>query len=194
MSLLQGLEFHQTIEATERNAVAIQRLTLQDVIAGGFEEPNKLADPSNPKMVETQLQKLRAHPERYSGYSIHGELVAYLKHGEWRVQDELPFVTVPMSVAYQAGWQFKNQWGVFGLVVSDGLADAQRDVVLSSLLQLAIDSSVNAGARMVNIVIHDHDPVLTLAVRNGFMPVGKPAEAEGAPGLLQRRYQRLASQ
>jgi len=197
MSLSHGLEFVEIIEPTFKNAMAIQELTLQDVKAGGFRRPIELADPLNPGMVAAQQQKLLDHPERYSGYTRDGQLVAYIKQNDWLYGDELPFASGARAVALKASRALHlnpstGQWGVFGLVASDSLLDGERRNALTGLLQSSFVDPLSGKSRTVNVIIHDHDPLFEVAALNGFGPVGKRAEAAGAPGLLQQRYQRLA--
>lgn len=197
MLSLRGLEFIGTIEPTRENAQAIQRLTLQDLKVGGFEKPLDLADPSNEYRVAAQQQKLRDYPERYSGYARRGKLVAYIKQNDWLVGDELPFATGVRAATLKVRRAFHmnpltGQWGVFGLVASDNLGFAEHRGVLDHLLQRSFVDPVSGKDRTVNVVIHDHDPLLEVALYHGFVPVGKRAEAAGAPGLKQQRYQRLA--
>jgi len=195
MPSAEGLVFVETIEPTWDNAKAIQRLTLQDVYAGGFNQPLELANPDDDQKVALQQQKLRDHPERYSGYTLNGTLVAYMKQNKWLIGDELPFVT-PRLKAHLLRLMAKirrtsetGQWGVFGLVASDELDRYQRRDALENLLK----HSFRGNLRTVNIVIHANDPVLPSALHFGFVAVGKFAEAAGASGLKQRRYQRTVS-
>jgi hypothetical protein len=193
-----NLEFIEVIEPTYENAKAIQELTLQDVKAGGFPNPRELADPSSSDKVAAQQQKLRDHPERYSGYARNGQLVAYIKHGEWLAGDELPFASGLRVALLKARSALHlnpstGQWGVFGLVTSDDLTDDEREVALVKLLQRSFRDSQSGKFRTVNVVIHENDPLLEIAALYRFVPVGKPAEAAGAPGLMQQRYRRRAS-
>jgi hypothetical protein len=195
MTFSQGLEFIETIEPTFENAIAVQVLTLQDIKHGGFQKPLELADPSNSDMVATQQQKLHDHPERYSGYTRDGQLVAYIKQNDWFAGDELPFATGARAVELKASRALHldpstGQWGVFGLVASDNLDKDDRESVLLDLLQRSFADPRSGESRTVNIVIHEHDPLLEIAVHYGFVPVGKLGEAAGAPGLMQQRYQR----
>ncbi len=198
MSFQRGLEYIETIEPTFDNARAIQELTLQDVRVGRFSEPLKLADPANTEMVAIQQQKLRDHPERYSGYVKDGQLVAYIKQNHWTIADELPFVSGRPAAALRFTRALRlnpsfGQWGIFGLVASEDLPAGERQGVLTSLLRSTFTDPQTGKPRKVNVVIHDNDPLLSIAERYGFVKYGKKAPAAGAPGLDQFRYQRLAS-
>jgi len=191
-------EFLESIPPTRENATAIQQLTLQDLRKGGFPEPEALADPTNERMVEQQLAKLVRHPERYCGYADNRMLRAYMKHGDWRVGDELPFASQERASALKRLRMFKlnpstQQWGVFGLVVTDQLDERVRLSVLEDLLRYPITDPRDGTPRTVNVVIHDHDPLKKVAEWLNFVPVGERAEAAGAPGLMQQRYQRQAT-
>jgi hypothetical protein len=193
----QGLEFVETIEPTLENATAIQRLTLQDATLGGFKNPTELADPSNPDMVAAQQQRLRDYPERYCGYVRDGKLIAYMKQNDWMIGDELPFTTGVQAARLKARRALHldpstGEWGIFGLVASDELEERDRETVLIGLLQRSFSDPRSWETRTVNIVIHENDPVLRIARYHGFGPVGELGEAAGAPGLIQRRYQRPA--
>lgn len=198
MSASNGLEYIEMIKPTFENAKAIQKLTLQDVEAGGFENPLELADPFNTDKVISQRQKLRDHPERYSGYVRDGRLVAYIKQNDWTITDELPFASRSRAVAIRASLGLHmspstGQWGVFGLVASNDLNDEEREMVLRELLRSSFVDPRTSEPRTVNIAIHERDPLFKIAVRLGFKAVGEIAEAAGAPGLMQQRYQRSAS-
>lgn len=184
-----------TIEPTRENAVAIQRLTLQDVIAGGFENPRLLADPDNEVLLDIQQHKLEQHPKRYSGFTLDGQLVAYMKIGQWTIFDEQPF-----AIGFRAMWlrikrllhlnPMTGQLGIFGLVVSDKLNDATRRLALTGMLSEACRThhDVAPSMKFVNIVLHENDPLMEIARSQGFTPYGKRGEAAGAPGKLQRRF------
>lgn len=191
----QHIGFLSSIEPTRANAVAIQRLTLQDVTVGGFKNPKSIADPDDEAFLSSQLDKLEQHPERYSGFTLDHELVAYMKIGEWTIVDEAPFAT-----GLRAAWLRIKRWlrlnpktgqlGIFGLVVSDELNDATRRLALVGLLSEACRThrDVAPGMKFVNIVLHDNDPLQEIARAQSFVPRGKRGEAVGAPGKLQQRF------
>lgn len=191
-------EFVHRIVPTWENAKAVQALTLQDVKAGGFPNPEQIANPANVRKVTDQLSKLVDYPERYSGYMLDGKLVAYLKQNEWLIGDELPFVGAAQKAALKAKYAFtKNastgEWYIPGLVASDQLSPAQREDVLVDLLERALLDPETGEPRVVNIVVHDHDPLLRIIPRYGFVQVGKRGDAAGAEGLKQPRFQRKVS-
>lgn len=198
MSNAQTFEFLPQIPATEQNAIAIQALTLQDVIAGGFTNPESLANPEDPEKVDIQLGKLTNFPERYSGYRReNGLIVAYLKANEWLAGDEVPFIenafarrALQLSAKLRGGSLSPKAFGVFGLVADESLSEDQRSGLLGGLLDHSITEGLANAASVLNIVIHDNDPVLPIARDLGFEPVGPRGEATGAPGLKQQRYQR----
>ncbi|HEY8886672.1 MAG TPA: hypothetical protein VIM31_04215 [Candidatus Microsaccharimonas sp.] len=188
-----NFEYLSQIPVTEDDARTIQALTLQDVTLGGFENPSALANPDNAVKVETQLNKLREHPENYSGYrQENGLIVAYMKTNEWFRGDEAPFAE---SAFARASLRLKNgsmkpkALGVFGLVVDQSLEKVDQLELLHDLLYRSIGQAATHAAEVINIVIHEHDPVLEMAERLEFRPVGPKGQAVGAPGLLQQRYQ-----
>lgn len=202
MSELQDFEYTPQIEATEANARAIQALTLQDVRAGGFNNPTNLADPNDPDLVWEQQVKLRRFPKRYSGYrNEHGLYVAYDKANEWLSDDEKPFadenIFAQMSLMrarmIRGGSLKPKAYGVFGLVASDTLPSEEKYKILSDLLVRSIGQAAAESAFVVNIVLNNRDPVTSVATDLGFIPVGRRGEAAGAPGLIQQRYQRLVA-
>lgn len=198
LSPSHDLRFIETIPPTRENAKAVQKLTLQDVLAGRFEEPRSLADPLNERMVTAQQKKLQDHPDRYSGYVQDGQLVAYIKQNNWLVGDELPFASGLRATALKAlralhPTSATGQWGIFGLVASDDLEVVEYTSALAGLLQRSFVDPRNGKPRTVNIVVHEHDPLLEIVELNGFVPLGELGEAAGAPGLKQQRYQRQAS-
>jgi len=198
MSSSHGLEYVETIEPTFENATAILLLTLQDAKAGGFKNPLAIADPSDQKMVATQQQKLRNHPERYSGFVRDGKLVAYIKQNDWTTRDEFPFakwydvLDLLVQRLFRMG-TYTGMRGVFGLVASDGLSESDRRFVLVTLLETSFGKRPSGKERITNIVLHKNDPLLTIVPDYGFVAFGRSATAAGAPGLKQRRYRRLTT-
>lgn len=198
MSASSEFEYLPRIPATEESAQALQALTLQDVLAGGFENPTALADPDDPRKVATQLERLEQFPERYSGYrQENGLIVAYMKAAEWLVGDEVPFVdntfareAFKLSSRLRGGSLRPKAYGVFGLVSDEALSDEIRRDMHAELLTQSIGRATVESARVVNIVLHDADPVRPVADELGFEPVGPRREAAGAPGLEQQRFQR----
>lgn len=192
---MSDIEF-TPIEPTIRTARAVQRLTLQDVRAGEFPHPEQLANPDNPRMVARQLQKLRAHPERYDGAFDGGVLQGYMKTAEWTLDDELPFaneVTRDRLHELRAdGVHFDpaRTLGIFGLVVSNRLERAAREETIHSFLDIAADKARALSLLSVKIVLHDHDPVQAVAREQGYEFTGRAGEAAGAPGLTQRLYRK----
>jgi hypothetical protein len=176
----------------------MQQLTLQDVMAGEFKDPYLLANPLSHDMIATQQQKLFSHPERYSGYLLDGKLVAYAKQGEWKIGDELPFASglyaLLLRVRQALGVNLSlHQRGVFGLVASKELNESDQRYVLADLLRRSLRSRRTAEYhQVINIVLHENDPLLEIATDFGFKAVGKQGDAAGAPGLKQQRYQRRA--
>ncbi|HSW92172.1 MAG TPA: hypothetical protein VLG09_06010 [Candidatus Saccharimonadales bacterium] len=198
MSKIDRYEFISPVAPTEENAISVQRLTLQDVLEGGFNNPTDLADPNNPDKVSEQRERLSQQPDQYNGYlDENGLLVAYAKSGEWRVGDELPFVegALARSALKVAGKLRGNSLnprahGVFGLVVGESLPTRDREVIIHDLLSRAIGQAAVVSAATVNIVLREGDIVAPIAQELDFVPQGPFAEAAGAPGLMQRRYQR----
>ncbi|MDB5181139.1 MAG: hypothetical protein JWO54_902 [Candidatus Saccharibacteria bacterium] len=178
-----GLRFVPVISQTFKTAKGVESLKLQDRVAAGFKNPLEDADPSNTKLVLKQLWRHIRHPERYSGYTLNGQLIAFMVQNYWSAGDEEPY----------KGPEPINQWGIFGLVASDELDKDIREYVLESLLVYSFKDPESGEPRTVNISIYEQDPLLKIALRHGFVPVGEKAEAAGAPGLLQHRYQRPAS-
>ena len=200
---LPDFEYTPQIEATEANARAIQALTLQDLRAGGFKNPTNLADPDDPDLVWEQRVKLRRFPERYSGYRMNetGFYVACDKTNEWFSDDEEPFadenIFAQMSLLrarmFRGGSLKPKAYGVFSLVASDKLPSEEKYKILTDLLVRSIGRAAAESASVVNIVLHNNDPVTSVATDLGFIPVGRRGEAAGAPGLIQQRYQRLVA-
>jgi len=177
MSTSNGLKFVETIKPSWANAFVVQCLTLQDVIAGGFPNPRDMADPQNYVKVFDQMLKMLRHPERYAGYTLDGDLVAYIK----------------LMPSPSAGSEPADEWAIMGLVASDKLDANRRESALVGLLQHAIMDRRSGKSRTVTVPIHKHDPLLEIALNKGFMPVGVPAEQDGAPGLDQQVYRRIAT-
>jgi hypothetical protein len=198
MTLSEGLEFVETIEATMENAKAIVVLVRQDAKAGNMKELYESADLDNPSVVSVQHYKLHSHPERYSGYTKDGQLVAFIKQHRWTTDDELPFATGSRKIALIIRKMLRlysetDQWFVSGLVVSDKLEPYERNPLLKELLRKSFVDSDNGKNMDVNIILHDSDPLLDIAPKLGFEEIGKRAEAAGAPGVKQRLFRRPAT-
>lgn len=197
MSLPADLKFVDTIEDTHDNAKAMKALTRQDMLAGGFPNALERANPDDDEQVAWQQKLLHDNPERYSGYVRQGKIVAYLKQNLWYIGNELPFATGLWAFMLKVMRALKlkvvpGQWGVLGLVASDELSPSEREAVLTDLLKRSFVDPSTFKARTVNIIVHAHDPLLTMGILGqfGFVPKGRPGEAPGAEGLLQPRYQR----
>ncbi len=199
MRSVNNYEYLPRLPVMKETAHAIQQLTLQDVVNGGFENPRELADPDSREKVDEQLHKILNFPENYSGFrQENGLIVAYMKSKEWTFDDEDPFAVYSSELSRKGlklmsklrGGSIKPKaYGIFGLVVNDELEDGDRNEIVENLLHGAIYRAVGHSALRVNIVLHDNDPVLPIAEEFHFRPVGEKAEASGAPGLLQQRYQ-----
>lgn len=197
VSASKRLDFIEVIEPSRVNAVEIQKLSLQDLKAGGFPAPHRLANPYNLQKLLKQQRRLRMYPQYYSGYVVDGQLIAFIKQKDWTESDERPFVLEAeavklASVSSQGFSPPTGDWGIFGLVAYNGLDDELRDLVLEGLL-LTSFKDADGKSRTVNAPIHENDPLLPIAIRHGFVPVGPMGKADGAPGLLQQRYQRPAT-
>ena len=198
MSRLDAFEFMPRIPATEMNAASLQALTLQDLAFAGFDSPTTLADPNHPGKVAVQLEKLTQFPDRYSGYKQeNGVIVAYMKANEWFAGDEAPFVqdvfarqAMKLASRLRGGSLKPRAYGVFGLVADVSLDRTDRDEMLRDLLDESVLRGLANLAGVVNVVVHDRDPLLPIAKEMAFEPVGPKGYAFGVPDVLQQRYQR----
>lgn len=198
MSELNQPVYIPKISATQENAQQIQTLTLQDALLGEFDTPPAFADPNDPEKVAAQLQKLTQHPEQYSGYRYPGgSLAAYMKTNEWFYGDEAPFVdnifartALIATSKLRRGSLRPKAYGVFGLVTDKALESAERNVVIADLLARSIGKAAAHSANVVNIVLHDNDPVTPIAQDLGFSPMGGRGIAAGTHNRAQQRYQR----
>jgi hypothetical protein len=192
-----NFEYLPQIPATATDARAVHALTLQDVTLGGFENPTRRANPNDEAKVEEQPNRLHQNPESYSGYrQKNGLIVAYMKTNEWFRGDEAPFAETTLARAVfslRNGSMQPKAYGIFGLVVDQSLEKIDQEELLHDLLYRSIGQAATQAAEVVNIVIHDNDPALSVAKSFDFRPVGPIGRAKGAPGLLQQRYQRSAS-
>jgi hypothetical protein len=198
MTLSEGLEFVETIEATMENAKSIVSLVRQDAKAGNMEVLYESANPDDHSAVSVQHYKLYTHPERYSGYTKDGQLVAFIKQHRWTTDNELPFAKGGRKIALTIKKMLRlysetDQWFVSGLVVSDRLEPYERNPLLKELLRKSFMDSDNGKGMVVNIILHDSDPLLDIAPKLGFVQIGKRGVAPGAPGVKQRLFQRLAT-
>jgi hypothetical protein len=196
MSKIDRYTFISPVAPTEENAASIQRLTLQDVLEGGFNNPTDLANPNSRDKVSEQIERLSQQPDQYNGYlDEDGSLVAYAKSGEWCVGDELPFVEGAFARrALQVASRLRRNslnpkaHGVFGLVADESLHSRDCEAMIHNLLFHAMGQAAVASAGVINIVLREGDSVTPIAQELGFVPRGPLAEAAGAPGLMQRRY------
>jgi len=194
MSYVQGLEYAEAIEPTRENVLAILRLRLQDERAAGFKPSAKQVNPDSEEDFVVQRNKLIDHPEYYSGYTLNGELVAFMKQNEWFISDELPFARPFKAIGLLVRKVFRlnpstGEWGVFALIASRDLKYELRGNVLADLLTRAY---MGMSVSTINIPIYERDRLRGIALSHGFVAVGKWGEAAGAPGLKQRRYQLTA--
>ena len=76
------------------------------------------------------------------------------------------------------------------LVAADDLGrELQRGVLAYLLGRSVLDAASGKKRRLVNVVMHENDPLLQVAMDRGFVALERRGEAVGAPGLKQRRYQ-----
>lgn len=204
MTNLEGYKYLEEVPASTENAERIQALTLQDLLAGGFENPTEQANPENPQKVDKQQARLENNPDRYSAIANESDIIeAYLAEGEWHVGDEAPFVEnffarmalkaasrIRLLRKFKIGQLKQKAHGAFGLVTSDDLEAETRQEMNRELLSRSIGKAATRSAAVINIVLHDNDPAKSVAEELGFRPVGRRASAAGAKGLKQRRYQR----
>ena len=184
---------------TEASARSVEALILQDKTLAGFENPILKNNPDNAECVENRLVRIEDNPQNFSGYSrvSDGEVVAFMAGAEWLYGDEAPFIKNPLArtamvlAAKRRGNSLKPKaYGVHGLVAAETLEPSDRDEILEKLLMSSLGRAAAQSAALVNIVIHDRDPLLPIAQDNGFRPVGPLGHAAGAEGILQQRYQR----
>jgi len=183
MSRSEGLIYLERITPTLKNAIAIQRLTLEDAILGGFEKPRRLANPASISKLFRQWQRLLRDPENYSGYELDGQLVGFIKQNYANAADRVPSHKDEPD----------NEWAIFGLVASHVLFEDDQETVLVGLLVRTFEDRSTGEPQAVNVAIHERDPLLHIALDYGFVPVGELAEVPGAPGLEQQYYRRPAS-
>jgi len=183
MSRSEGLVYVEKIKPTFKNVVAIQRLTLEDAILGGFEKPRRIGNPSSITKLFCQWVRLLRHPENYSGYTLDGQLMGFIKQNYANAADRVP----------SHKGEPDNEWAIFGLVASHVLFEDDQETVLVGLLVRTFEERATGEPQAVNVAIHERDPLLPFALQYGFVPVGEPAEVEGAPGLAQQYYRRPAS-
>lgn len=200
MTEIDGYVHIAEVPTTEEASRTAQGLILRDFERAGHPDPTSQANPNNPGKVKTQQNRIITNPERYSGFQqlSNAELVAFMKTNEWRSADEAPYPEsfterTRYSVASKLGKHTlePKAFGVLALVVNEEVQESDQEIMVRTLLTDALTRGALQAAKVINIPIHDHDPiVLDVALDMGFERVGRKAEAAGAPGFKQFRYQR----
>lgn len=198
MSKLDAFKYLDEIPTEYPRAIQMQELTLRDLQIAGFIDPTTIANPEDPALIRAQMEKLIKHPERYSGFekTTSGLLVAYMKQAEWLSDSEEPFRDTnerlhrvrKLGEFIRAGSLRPRAHGIFGLVVEESLEQDTQKSMAETLIRSAIDRA-KIYAEVINIVLADGDPTLPVVRDLNFKPKGPLAEALGAPGLEQMRYQ-----
>jgi len=183
MSRSEGLVFVEKIRSRLKHVMAIEGLSLQDGIAGGFENPRLIGDPHNWRKVRRTWLRMLRRRENYSGFFADGTLVAFKKEGYANAADRVPSHDDEPA----------NDWHIFALIASDKLEESKRNYVLFALLNRSLNDPRSGKPRTVRIPIYDNDPLLQIALRLDFIAVGELEEVPGAPGLKQQYYCRPAS-
>jgi hypothetical protein len=196
MTLFEGLEFFETIEPTTENAKAIVSLVRQDAKAGHMTELYEYANSENPDRIDEQLGKMIKDPKSYSGYIKDGQLVAFMKQTELLTGNVLPYAVGGHWIVMMIKKRLRRsprtgQLFITGLVVSEELEPEERVHALKQLLQ----KSFTGGRKnkVVNIVLHDSDPLLDIAPKLGFKQFGKKGDDPAVPGVKQRLFRRPAT-
>jgi len=183
MSRSDNLVYVERIKPRLKHVIAVQRLTLEDAVLGGFEKPSRVANPESVSKLFRQWMQLLRNPENYSGYLLDGRLVGFIKQNYANAADRVPSHKDEPD----------NEWAIFGLVASHHLFEEQKEAILVGLLLRTFENRATGEPQAVNVAIHERDPLLPIALRYGFVPVGELAEVPGAPGLEQQYYRRPAS-
>ncbi len=176
------------------DARAIQKLIRQDIEAGGFPDLDSIANPDSPYMVLRQRRKLIAAPQNYTAAYSHNDLQAFMKVGNWNIDDQIPFSNPSEVEALNAlaGTGIiaspQDRLGIFGLVVANELPEGDQVEITEHLLDIATDRALHMGKTAVHIIFHENDIVTTVALGTGFEFTGRIGVASGAPGLQQRLY------
>lgn len=180
----------QKLEATRSIARQVQDLTLQDLRLAGVPNPTALADPTNEKLVDRQIQKLKYNPLAYSGFMSGSQLLAFMKCGHWKKEDEAPFVDDEHPIWKSHFRDRPIEAGVFALVASEDLSLVNQHYLLGELLRSSFHTPFTGLRRTVNIILHAQDPLHGMIHELGFRRVGKPGEAVGVPGATQEMFRR----
>lgn len=183
------------VKNASTDARAIRSLVLQDVIAGKFPNPKKIADPNNMFDVFRQRKKLLRSPENYTAvYDDDDELVAFMKTAGWSNQDQIYYSNPEEIEALEAlmkeGYILspQNKLGIFGLVVASRLHEDEQGEIVERLLDTATDRGLDLRSTAINIPFHSNDIVRAVAKENGFVFTGRIGEDLNVPGVLQRLY------
>lgn len=190
-----GFALVSKVPPTINSARSVQELLLQDLLAADSPHPEEQANPRAHHMVRDQLDRMRAQPERYSGYMSNGRLVALLIHGNWLIEDELPFAVGVRAINLRTRQILRRdphtgQWGISSLIASIALNDAVRQAMLTNLLTYGMHDK-EGRPRTTNIVLHSSSPLQKIIPGYGFRLTGKPGEVAGVPGVQHRLYRRL---
>lgn len=188
-----------------QKATDVLRLVHQDLVAGEFPNPEQDADPNNPAHLERQSNALLNNPARYTGAFLVDEgypMYGFMKTNTWNLADQEGFSSSPlekgalrMARRLHLGRYATPRWGIFGLVISDEVADAARDTLADRFLDVAYNQALNSNSRSIRVPIHSNDPLLPAFEAHGYEAIAEGTArsipgVSGVPRVLQLLYEK----
>lgn len=183
--MTERFEF-KPIELMTTDAEAVQFMTWLDLEAGQHPDPLSVANPDNPQLVQAQLDRQTAHPERYRGsYDEQGKLVGYIKVDNWYYGLEVPFagmverqLLLARKFATRSHVLPGNPLGIMGLVADPRLDEryneAEVDTMLIRLVDYAIEVAESGdNAREIKVPHYPGDRAIKATTAQGFESSGK---------------------
>lgn len=190
---MKGIEV-RSIDPSMENARCIQRLILEQHIAGDFPKPKRYADPYNIVHIAHQMERLEKASGDYAGIYIDDILAGLIQVDDWTVDRELEFEIYtecePRSLFQGSRFTTEDSRK---LAIATFAVDEKRtgDLYEQSaewLLDMAVDRAVQIGGVALYATFHENDPLSTIALHHGLQFTGRISEPMAYQNVLHRLY------
>lgn len=190
---MKGMEVH-SIDPSVENARFIQRLVLEQHIAGDFPKPRRYGDPYNRAQIVHQVESLEKTPDDYAGVYVNYVLAGFIHIDDWTVDRDLDF-TVNAEREQQALFQNAGRdmddprkLAIATFAVDEKRAGWLYEKSAKRLLDMAVDRAVRVGGVVLNAAFHERDPLGAIALRCGLRFTGRISEPMAYQNVLHRLY------
>lgn len=167
----------EAIRPNVDNARAIQQIKL-DLLPHSAHY-RFFVNPDGTVQVNRQIDELKRHRERFTGAFSKGELLGFMKVGDWELRNEMAFASeeeLPeLERLIEAGKTYPSQYklGIFGLAVSREVDSDRAEAIASNFLYQATDLALNLEHTAINIELFENDPLRSTIMNQGYAFTGR---------------------